>query len=1693
MAGRVLGDALVVINPDASGFRQLADVQLRKQLAGFRPNVVLGLDTKEANLALTGLQARIKAMSGRLTELRLNADSKPAEAGITRIQARLAVLARQMTSLTMGTDTKKIDAAIAAEKAKIAGLRQQMGNLQLDADAAKAASKIADLEKQAAHLEESLDTLEADVDIRAATAKIVSIEAELKVLRSNAKAVQIAADNKAFLAQIAASEAVVKRLKQEASDIRLGANIDMGKLLAAEAALLGIEHTVGELGKKEAPVAETAMNAFFASTGRGATAAAAGWRLLTGHITLFGGALNRVLPRMFTSVAVWHLLADAVIETVAVWAPAIIAVTAFGVAGADAAREVYNRMLNVHTVMDATGRAVPPLSRNFERLAAAVRPEVYQLFGDALVVMNKRGGAFNTVATQTGKVLDQLAARFVVAVTTGSGVNKFMENAVNDVRLLGDSIGNFGGIFGAVFRAVPGYAEILLKVGDWMTRVLEAFTQAAEPVIAFGLALHGFFIYGGTAVTLFLAMVGGLVKLTGAFFNFNKAVTLVGLTSLKTFATAIAGGIANLITYSGVMIGVATSEGIAAAATGVLSDAMLVLSRVPIMVWITLAAAAVAGLIFAFRGAHSAAQDFVNGVQKTIQNAQLPALLGAIGTAQTQVTGKLAEAQAKLARTQEYTNGVNFKTGETTRQVTDAYRQQEGVVSTLQAAHSQLGQQFQLVSTRVGRLAKEYGGTTQALGLLNLAGVTTAQILDKSKSAWDIIKVQVEATTAAYKAMGVQAGQLGNDLDVLGRTETDQYTATQKLNQAWTSFISDVTSTQGSFDTVAQGYQTLNDHAGKLTISLGKLKAKYDDQKAAIDSLTPQGIALNQAFTDQVRNVDALFASWRTAGLANNLFTSGVKDAIAPLVKYAAGSKEATAQLIALAQEAGYQGPISLAALTKWLGNTHGATQKLKDITNQATAQEALLTGAMQAQGSYIANTLLRDIDNAILKYNGVEKAAAAYGNAVARSGQQSDAAHQARATLITDLIKSGTAAHDSTGQIAAMITKVLGIPPKEALQIVMRGTGSYTINGALISSTGQSLPQPGLHPHAATGGYLNMAGRLMRAAGGYIDLGSGPTADDVPVMASRGEYVVKASSVAKYGKGTMDAINAGAFADGGLVGRYATGGLVRTGNPDVLSGQYAVTMATDFQNRMIKSQAAAMQAAIKKGEQQAQGLSTPVGNIGSGVARWAPLVRQVLAMEGLSPSLILQVLYQIQTESGGNPNAINLTDINAQRGDPSRGLLQTIMSTFLAYHWPGTSYNIYDPEANIAAAINYARHTYGPTLMSGRNGLGSGHGYAAGGLIGFAGGGQIPLGKYLPQLRTAQGNEYHDYLGLRKAYLADLAHAKKGSWTSGHKAGIRSELGTLAKVQSAEEAAYDNILHHGTAKANLTKFASRIKAVTRTSRDKDLAHSHPAFTHGLQYWLGVLTHLSQADVAPVYGGSQAKLLFPAWLGKAKAAQSHEVFDYRGLESAFKTGLAHARKGTWLYSNRKALASRLSIVTARQNAEAAAYADLIRHSSGSVSDLAGLAGRIGKLGSQAGAEAGSLQPSLLGHLPGGHPGWLKALQAQLKILTSLSASPPFNPPWAPGNLGPSHTVAGGVLTFDRGGLLPPGLHMTWNGTGRAEKITPDQAGPSEIHLHVHNNGVIASQQQADAWLQTSLNRLARTGYLTQAANQATGR
>jgi SLT domain-containing protein len=116
----------------------------------------------------------------------------------------------------------------------------------------------------------------------------------------------------------------------------------------------------------------------------------------------------------------------------------------------------------------------------------------------------------------------------------------------------------------------------------------------------------------------------------------------------------------------------------------------------------------------------------------------------------------------------------------------------------------------------------------------------------------------------------------------------------------------------------------------------------------------------------------------------------------------------------------------------------------------------------------------------------------------------------------------------------------------------------------------------------------------------------------------------------------------------------------------------------------------------------------------GSGVKRWAGVATRALMMTGQYTKANLdRLLYQMKTESGGNPRAINLWDINAKRGIPSKGLMQVIDPTFKAYAYPGFNKNIYDPLSNVLASIRYAVSRYGSLAKAYR-----GVGYATGGLI---------------------------------------------------------------------------------------------------------------------------------------------------------------------------------------------------------------------------------------------------------------------------------------------------------------------------------------------------------------------------------------
>ncbi|MFF1469144.1 transglycosylase SLT domain-containing protein [Streptomyces mirabilis] len=207
------------------------------------------------------------------------------------------------------------------------------------------------------------------------------------------------------------------------------------------------------------------------------------------------------------------------------------------------------------------------------------------------------------------------------------------------------------------------------------------------------------------------------------------------------------------------------------------------------------------------------------------------------------------------------------------------------------------------------------------------------------------------------------------------------------------------------------------------------------------------------------------------------------------------------------------------------------------------------------------------------------------------------------------------------------------------------------------------------------------IAGNILGPLTGHADGGkiTGPgtgRSDSIVTRVSNGEYIVNAAATSQH-LPLLEAINKKGYANGGLVG---------TGGEDV---NRTFLLWKGWETILANTSKGPLGQAA-----QYYSIASPGG--GGSVQRWAPLVAQVLQLLHAPGNALNAVLTRIGIESGGNPGAINNYDINAQHGDPSRGLMQTIGSTFNTYAGPYRGRGIYDPFANIYAGVNYAMHTYG-------------------------------------------------------------------------------------------------------------------------------------------------------------------------------------------------------------------------------------------------------------------------------------------------------------------------------------------------------------------------------------------------------------
>jgi LysM repeat protein len=124
-----------------------------------------------------------------------------------------------------------------------------------------------------------------------------------------------------------------------------------------------------------------------------------------------------------------------------------------------------------------------------------------------------------------------------------------------------------------------------------------------------------------------------------------------------------------------------------------------------------------------------------------------------------------------------------------------------------------------------------------------------------------------------------------------------------------------------------------------------------------------------------------------------------------------------------------------------------------------------------------------------------------------------------------------------------------------------------------------------------------------------------------------------------------------------------------------------------------IRTENTAQTTAVKPAAPAAAPVAAPA--YANNLDGWIRQSLDIMAQHNI-PGSYNGIYRNIMRESSGNPMAINNWDSNAAKGTPSKGLLQVIDPTFLAFHVSGTSMDPYNPVANITAACNYAAATYG-------------------------------------------------------------------------------------------------------------------------------------------------------------------------------------------------------------------------------------------------------------------------------------------------------------------------------------------------------------------------------------------------------------
>jgi hypothetical protein len=287
-------------------------------------------------------------------------------------------------------------------------------------------------------------------------------------------------------------------------------------------------------------------------------------------------------------------------------------------------------------------------------------------------------------------------------------------------------------------------------------------------------------------------------------------------------------------------------------------------------------------------------------------------------------------------------------------------------------------------------------------------------------------------------------------------------------------------------------------------------KGTAEDAASGLDSITDSAEDATQAISDTANAIKGFNSGQLDVNSAQRDFESAI-DAVTDSVKENGNSLDVTT-------EKGRQNAASLDSIAQSTLNYAGALY-------QQTGSQEQATGALESgRSSLIA---------ALGQYGVTGQAAQEYANKIL--GTPTD--------WSTLFVNNADAAG---GQASSYKAKLDALPAVKRTEVQANVAAAQSaIQGMINTLSNLNSKTITITTNRVNVGTPDNTVGIFKAGGGHVRGPGTETSDSIPAYLSDNEYVIKASSVNKYGTGFLDRVNAGKYANGGHVRKYATGGQI--------------------------------------------------------------------------------------------------------------------------------------------------------------------------------------------------------------------------------------------------------------------------------------------------------------------------------------------------------------------------------------------------------------------------------------------------------------------------------------------------------------------------------------------------------------------